>query len=181
MQYARNPSRLASAVSMITLLLIISCTSTASKQEKPRNRSEPAKTSHRRDWDRFPAIIERNTNSEVIALGDVHGGYDRLAHLLSAAGLIKSDPSAKTGYAWSGGNRLLVCTGDLIDKGDRSIEVIDLMMGLQDQAPASGGEVIVTMGNHEAEFLANPENKKATEFRAELQGKGIDPDSLLKG
>ena len=76
---------------------------------------------------------------------------------------------------------MLVSVGDLIDKGDHSIEVLDLMMMLETQAPSSGGEVIVTLGNHEAEFLANPENKKAREFVTELRSKGIDPDTLPKG
>jgi hypothetical protein len=69
----------------------------------------------------------------------------------------------------------------LIDKGDQSVEVLDLMMRLQVEAPKCGGEVIVTMGNHEAGYLADPENLKASAFRTELAGKGIDPYTLRDG
>jgi hypothetical protein len=152
------------------------------EKKTPNNSgSASAATASARDWNRFPAIVERNTANEVVALGDVHGGYERLVSLLSSAGLIKQDSQAPGGYAWTGGNRLLVCTGDLIDKGDRSLEVIDLMMALESQAPAAGGEVIVTLGNHEAEFLANPGKKKGADFHDELVRKGIDPASIAQG
>ncbi|PYQ23110.1 MAG: hypothetical protein DMF81_09835 [Acidobacteria bacterium] len=124
-----------------------------------------------RDWKEHPALVERTTSAEVVGLGDVHGGYDRLVSLLTAAGLIKS----------AGGKRVLVSVGDLINKGDKSIEVMDLMRALQEQAPHSGGEVIVTCGNHEVEFLGKPERRKAEEFASELQAKGIDPEAVAAG
>jgi len=151
------------------------------KQEKARKHPEERQSAYARDWNRSPPVVERNTSVELIALGDVHGGYERLVNLLSSAGLIKPDAQSPAGYSWSGGNRLLINVGDLIDKGNNSLEVLDLMMALEAQAPSSGGEVIVTLGNHEAEFLANPENKKAREFVAELNRKGINPDTLSQG
>jgi hypothetical protein len=66
----------------------------------------------------------------------------------------------------------------LIDKGDHSLPVLDLFIALEPQAAAAGGGIIVTLGNHEVEFLANPETKKAMPFAAELQTKGIAPESL---
>ena len=134
-----------------------------------------------RDWKEHPALVERTTSAEVVGLGDVHGGYDRLVSLLSTAGLIKSDGQSPGGYAWAGGKRVLVSVGDLINKGDKSIEVMDLMRALQEQAPHSGGEVIVTCGNHEVEFLGKPERRKAEEFASELQAKGIDPEAVAAG
>ena len=151
------------------------------QEKKARKHPEERQSAYSRDWNRSPPVIELNTHAELIALGDVHGGYERLVNLLSRAGLIKPDGQSPVGYSWSGGDRLLVSVGDLIDKGDHSIEVLDLMMALEAQAPSSGGEVIVTLGNHEAEFLANPENKKAREFVTELRSKGIDPDTLPQG
>lgn len=143
--------------------------------KKEKNHKGQAHAQYVRDWRRFPAIVERDTASRVVALGDVHGGYERLVKLLSVGGLIKTDAQSPIGYSWAGGDQLLVCTGDLIDKGDRAVDVIDLMQSLEAQAPASRGEVIITLGNHEAEFLADPEKKKSTEFRDELSKKGIDP------
>ena len=168
------------------ILLATICLSTAScigdkKDRKNEKRQAQNQSLHARDWNRFPAVIERSTRAEVIAIGDIHGGYERLVNLLSAGGLVRRDQQTPRGYIWSGGNRILVCTGDLIDKGDRALDVIDLMMALEAQAPASGGEVMITLGNHEAEFLADPENKKAQEFRAELQSRSIAPKALPKG
>jgi Calcineurin-like phosphoesterase len=162
-----------------SLLLAPSCDH--AKQEKKAKHREQTQFKYDRNWNRFPAIIERDTSAEVIALGDVHGGYERLVSLLSKAGLIKPDAQTPPGYSWTGGNRLLVSVGDLIDKGDQSIEVLDLIMKLQSQAATSGGEIIVTLGNHEVEFLANPDNKKAREFIDELHSKGIEPDTMPQG
>jgi hypothetical protein len=72
--------------------------------------------------------------------------------------------------------------GDLIDKGPQSLEVLDLMMSLQNGARAAGGDVIVTLGNHEAEFLARPgKKKKAAEFERELDERGIDLHDVAEG
>ncbi len=135
-----------------------------------------------RDWDRFPAVVDKSTNEEIVALGDVHGAYDRLLHLLQVGGIARADPKAKGGYAWAGGKRTLVSVGDLIDKGPQSLEVLDLMMSLQSGARAAGGDVIVTLGNHEAEFLARPgKKKKAEEFERELSERHIDLHDVAVG
>ena len=135
-----------------------------------------------RDWARFPAVVDRTTSEQIVALGDVHGAYDRLAHLLQVGGITRADPKAKGGYGWAGGKRTLVSVGDLIDKGPQSLEVLDLMMALQSGARAAGGDVIVTLGNHEAEFLARPgKKKKAEEFEKELAARGIDLQDVANG
>lgn len=65
--------------------------------------------------------------------------------------------------------------GDLIDKGPSSVEVIKLLMALQIAATKTGGRVVVTLGNHEAEFLVDPNNAKAS------GPAGIDPELAAKG
>jgi len=179
-QSSSRPGRVAIILLATILLSAISCTD-HEKDGKHEKRQAQNQQPRVRDWNRFPAVVERTTRAEVIALGDIHGGYERLVNLLSTGGLIRRDQQSAVGYSWSGGNRMLVCTGDMIDKGDRSLDVIDLMMALETQAPASGGEIVITLGNHEAEFLANPENKKVREFRSELQSRGIAPETLPKG
>jgi hypothetical protein len=134
-----------------------------------------------RDWQQFPAVVERTTSAQVVGLGDVHGAYDRLVALLLKAGLVRKAPDQAGGYAWTGGDRVLVSVGDVINKGDRALDVIDLVMSLEKQAAAAGGAVIVTLGNNEAEFLAKPAKKKADEFRAELEKRGLDPDRVADG
>jgi hypothetical protein len=140
-----------------------------------------ASTAGARDWTRYPAIAERTTSAQVVGLGDVHGAYDRLVALLLTGGLIRKAGGQPAGYAWAGGNRVLVSVGDIINKGDRAIEVIDLLRSLETQAQAAGGAVIVTLGNHEAEFMAKPGKNKAEEFRTELEKRGLDPDKVADG
>ena len=56
------------------------------------------------------------------------------------------------------------------------------MMSLQSGARAAGGDVIVTLGNHEAEFLARPgKKKKAEAFEKELAQRGIDLQDVAAG
>lgn len=134
-----------------------------------------------RDWARFPAVVDRTTTEQIVALGDVHGAYGRLVPLLERAGLLRSEPGGPEKQVWTGGRRLLVCTGDVINKGRRSIEVLELLMSLQAQAGAAGGEVIVTLGNHEAEFLGSAASGKGKEFHEELRTHGVDPREVVAG
>ena len=143
----------------------------------------------KRDWVRNPAVLEVNEADELFALSDPHGGYVELGHLLEVAGLVKgfsSDPKNASSARWSGGTAILVITGDLIDKGPDSIAVIDFVRALQASAPA--GRVIVTMGNHEAEFLADPNNDKALATTADgvgitfqLKAMGLSARDLAEG
>jgi hypothetical protein len=151
----------------------------AAQGKKQRKYAEAqARAGFSRDWARFPAIVERTTSAEIVALGDVHGAHARLIALLVKAGLIRAEAGVPAGYAWDGGSRVLVCVGDLIDKGDHSIPVLDLVMSLERQAAAAGGEVIVTLGNHEAEFLAKPWRSKASDFNVELKALGLDAKAV---
>jgi hypothetical protein len=128
-----------------------------------------------RNWTRDPAIVDLNISEDIFAIGDPHGDPDRLLAVLASAGLVHKALAATGEARWSGGRSVLVVTGDLIDKGGDSIEVIELLRTLQADATSNGGRVIVTMGNHEAEFLADPLGKKTKEFRSELKAAGVDP------
>ncbi len=79
----------------------------------------------------------------VVAIGDVHGAYEPFVELLGAAGLVSPE------LRWIGGETHLVMLGDLVDRGPRSREVLDLLMRLQEDAVHSGGQVHVVLGNHE--------------------------------
>lgn len=80
----------------------------------------------------------------VVVLGEVQGAYESAVKTLLAVGLVDD------GLRWSGGDAILIQTGDLIDDGIRVREVMDLFMRLQEEAEAAGGRVIVLLGNHEA-------------------------------
>lgn len=135
-----------------------------------------------RNWTESPAIIEMDAPPEIFAVGDVHGDYDRLVSLLTAAKLIEKTPTSPGDAVWKGGAALLICTGDLIDKGKHSLKVIALFRRLQTDAAKDGGRVIVTMGNHEAEFLAaGDSDDKAEEFLKELGKHDLDPNIVAAG
>lgn len=135
-----------------------------------------------RDWTKAPAIVQVETTEDIYALGDIHGDYDRLVRLLVAAKLIGEVPKSPGDVTWKGGKSTLVCTGDLIDKDKYALPVIALIQALRTAAQGAGGQVIVTMGNHEAEFLANPlGDGKDQDFLLELKDAGITVDEVLAG
>jgi hypothetical protein len=80
----------------------------------------------------------------TVVLGEVQGAANTVSSLLQNLALIDDQ-----GH-WSGGDSVLIQTGDLIDGGENSRAAMDLFIRLQQEAPAAGGRVIVLMGNHEA-------------------------------
>ena len=78
-----------------------------------------------------------------MAVGDVHGAYDTFVGILRAAGLLDSRDR------WTGGRAILVQTGDVLDRGDDSRRVLDLLRRLERDAPRAGGRVLPLLGNHE--------------------------------
>lgn len=90
-----------------------------------------------------PAACDIRTTERIVAVGDVHGAYDRLVGILRAAGLI--DASAR----WIGGRAILVQTGDVVDRGAESRRALDLLRRLEREATRAGGRVYALLGNHE--------------------------------
>lgn len=137
-----------------------------------------------RDWTAHPAVFESDAPATIYAMSDVHGGYDRMVALLSAHHVIATGPSSAEAAQWSAGTAVLVVAGDLMDKGPASLEAIDLLRALEPQAASAGGHVIFTLGNHEAEFLDDPENDKATKddgVDQEIRAHGLSPLAIANG
>ena len=88
-----------------------------------------------------------SSDKRRILIGDVHGELGGLTEILRHAGLINDRD------AWAGGRSLLIQTGDVIDRGPRSLECVRLLRSLQGQAPAAGGQVVRLCGNHELMVL----------------------------
>ncbi len=128
-----------------------------------------------RDFTISPTIVDQPSFTRLYAISDIHGGYDRMVALLMQWGLISASPASPELVEWTGGDATLVVTGDLIDKGSQSIEVIDSLRALEASAATKSGHVIVMLGNHEAEFLADPYNSKADAFDSELTSQRLDP------
>ena len=80
----------------------------------------------------------------VIAIGDLHGDYERYFDVMQSAGLI--DKKGK----WAGGKTHLVQTGDIPDRGPDTRKIIDHLVKLSKQAKKKGGYIHMLIGNHEA-------------------------------
>jgi hypothetical protein len=89
------------------------------------------------------APCDIRTRERIVAIGDVHGAYDRFVGILRAAGLI--DARAR----WIGGRAILVQTGDVVDRGAHSRRALDLLRRLEGEAARAGGRVYALLGNHE--------------------------------
>jgi hypothetical protein len=130
-----------------------------------------------RDWERHPAVVTVTGAGAIDVLGDLHGDPEVTTRMLAAAGLTTSTSPVH----WTGGDRTLVVTGDVIDKGSLATPLIDVLMTLEEEAAAAGGRVIVTLGNHEAEFVSDPEGDKVAQFRDELMTRGLAPTAVARG
>ena len=80
----------------------------------------------------------------IVAVGDVHGAYDRFVQILQVAGVVDDR------LHWIGGRTHLVQTGDVVDRGPDSRKALDFLRQLQEEAPRAGGAVHALIGNHEA-------------------------------
>jgi hypothetical protein len=79
----------------------------------------------------------------VIAIADVHGDLPDFVAILQQTGLMNGSRQ------WTGGATVLVQLGDMVDRGPKSRECLDLLMELERQAPQQNGKVIPLLGNHE--------------------------------
>ncbi len=84
------------------------------------------------------------TTERIVAVGDVHGAFDKFVAILREAKLIDSR------RRWTGGRAILVQTGDTTDRGPDSRKVMDLLRKLTEEAEKAGGRVHALLGNHEA-------------------------------
>ncbi|MDB4961657.1 MAG: metallophosphoesterase [Myxococcales bacterium] len=92
----------------------------------------------------LPAVPERMpAPNRLVAIGDLHGDLAATKSALRAAGAI--DASDR----WSGGDLVVVQTGDVLDRGDDEQAVFDLLFRLEAEARAAGGALVLLMGNHE--------------------------------
>jgi Calcineurin-like phosphoesterase len=79
----------------------------------------------------------------VFAIGDVHGDFEDFVTILQRMGLIDGQ------HHWTGGTATLVQTGDLLDRGPKPREVMDLLVSLEKEVAEVGGQVVGLIGNHE--------------------------------
>ena len=80
----------------------------------------------------------------IVAVGDLHGDFAAWTAIAKGAGLIDAK-----GH-WAGGKTILVQTGDVVDRGPDSIDILRQLQSLQREAARVGGKVVALIGNHEA-------------------------------
>lgn len=81
-------------------------------------------------------------------IGDIHGQLDKAIGLLQAADLVNHK------RAWTGGRQTLWFIGDYFDRGPDGVGVVELIMRLQGEAAAAGGQVGALLGNHDVLILS---------------------------
>lgn len=105
----------------------------------------------------------------IVAVGDVHGVYRPYVEILRTAGILDRRDR------WAGGKTHFVQVGDMLDRGDESRKVLDLLQRLERQASAAGGRVHVLLGNHEAmRMLGDMRYVTPGEYGAFTTGDSID-------
>jgi hypothetical protein len=114
--------------------------------------SRPLPAASACEWD----DIER-----VVAIGDVHGAYDRFVEILKVAGIVDND------LRWIAGRTHVVQTGDIVDRGGDSRKALDLERRLERPAQQAGGAFHALLGNHEvARMLGDLRYVSAGEYAA---------------
>jgi hypothetical protein len=98
--------------------------------------------------DEAPSSCNLSTPNRVVAVGDVHGAYERFVKILQAAQLIDNKQK------WIGRGAVLVQTGDVVDRGPDGRRVLDLLRRLEGEAQRAGGRVLALVGNHEVMSMA---------------------------
>lgn len=76
-------------------------------------------------------------------IGDIHGHHDKLVALLERLGY------EHTRASWRHSERTAVFVGDLIDRGPKQVDTIDLVRGMVESAAA-----LCILGNHEFNAMA---------------------------
>ena len=79
----------------------------------------------------------------VVAVSDIHGAYNAVIATLQAADIIDDQ------LIWSGDATHLVVVGDILDRGPKSRQIIEMMIRLEQEAASVGGRVHTLLGNHE--------------------------------
>ena len=99
--------------------------------------------------------LDAQNPARIIAIGDIHGSIDGFKSILKVTGLIDG------GNKWIGGRTQQIQTGDYMDRGEGTRQVLDLLMALEGPAKDAGGRAFAVLGNHEVMNLIG-ETRDAT-------------------
>jgi len=88
-------------------------------------------------------VTFRPAAKRVVAIGDLHGDYEKCERAFRMAGLIDENRN------WVGGETVAVQVGDVLDRGGDEIRIFHFLEELKRQAASHGGALHVLNGNHE--------------------------------
>ena len=125
--------------SLLILVILITCLGAVSGCGRPEP-PESTESSIQLPLEfptRFPGV------QRVVAIGDLHGDLVAARTALRLAGATDDNDR------WIGGDLMVVQLGDILDRGDDALEILNLIDNLGEQARASGGDIHLLNGNHE--------------------------------
>ena len=70
----------------------------------------------------------------IVAIADVHGAFDAMVETLGQAEVLDDK------LAWAAGDTHLVIVGDILDRGPKSRDAMDLLMRLETEASSADGQ-----------------------------------------
>jgi len=88
-------------------------------------------------------LLRRPGAPRVVAIGDVHGDLEAARSALLLVGAIDDEDR------WVGGDLVVVQVGDVLDRGDGELALLELFSRLTREASEAGGALIRLLGNHE--------------------------------
>jgi hypothetical protein len=119
------------------LILLLACTGS------DVSTTETADTGNSRGTWTTPPPSVIDAPERLIGFSDVHGDMQATLDVLQLAELIDDD-----GH-WTGGETVVVQTGDQLDRGDDEQAILDLFEQLSAEAWQAGGAFYPLLGNHE--------------------------------
>ena len=114
----------------------------------------------------------------LVAVPDLHGDLAHARRSLQLAGVLAPDDASDPDAWIAGADAHLVQTGDILDRGENSIDVMDLLARLSERAAAAGGEVTALLGNHELMTLQGDLSYVAREEIVRLGRENLDANKL---
>ena len=132
------------ALAFLSALLLGACNKSQNNSLKDGTQTTPTRDGSPPSWPaEGPPPTSMPGPERIVAMGDVHGDYDKTIQTLKIAGVIDENNN------WNGGTTIVVQVGDQLDRGAGERKILDLFEKLAVQAHKDGGGFFPLLGNHE--------------------------------
>lgn len=106
--------------------------------------------------------------NRLYAVSDIHGNITAFKEALLKSNLVDN------AYNWTATDSTLVVCGDMIDRGDDSKGVVDLIIKMRSQAPEFNSKVVALKGNHEVMMLRGLDRSAPEASKSWLMNGGFE-------